>query len=448
LLENFNQKLIEHNDSLLLAVSGGIDSMVMLHYIQMISESLNLKLSVAHLDHLKRKESSLDKNLVKTICDSLDIDFYSEDLEPNNQENFHDYAHVQRFEFFLKIANKIGANKVVLAHNANDNAETILMRLVRGSSFEGYRGILEENNYKNIRIIRPLIHVSRKEITEYQKKYNVSYNEDKSNTTDHYTRNRYRHHILPLLDKENPKYLDKINQFSEYQTMAYDLIERLTNQFLDNNLIEQQDDLMLPVNIFNMLDEIIKIESLKKIINLKTNNNLELSYQNLKDIKALFENKKPHVELQISNMLYIYKSYNLIHFLNSKPDSQDFKYVIDEPKSVILPDGSLVIITKYPNKYYGNTYKLCYNNLDLIFPLTIRNRVNGDKIITDSGTKKLKDIFINKKIPMETRNTIPIVLNNKNEIVWIPKIHEIKTDGENILYLIYQEGKNHAWKRH
>ena len=216
MLKNFNNNLFNSSDYLLLAVSGGIDSMVMLHYLNEVKNTLNVKIAVAHFDHQKRKESFLDCQLVKDICEKLSIECFTSKLEDDSSQNFHDYARKMRYDFFYKTAKKIGANKIVLAHNANDNAETILMRLTRGSSFEGYRGILERANYLDIEIVRPLLEVSRNEIVEYQENNNISYNEDSSNLEDHYTRNRYRHHVLPFLEQENPRYLEKFKHFSKY----------------------------------------------------------------------------------------------------------------------------------------------------------------------------------------------------------------------------------------
>jgi len=436
--------LIERNDHLLLAVSGGIDSMVLLQYLSSQAKEMNLTLSVAHLDHQKRKESFLDCQLVTDVCQKLSIACYSEKLDMNDTENFHDYAHVKRYDFFASTAKKIGANKIVLAHNADDHAETIVMRLVRGSSFEGYRGILPVSNYQDLLVIRPMLRVSRTEIIEYQSQNHVPYNEDGSNQEDRYTRNRYRHHVMPFFEQENPRYLDKFNQFSDYIDKAYQLIEKLANAFLADNLIKYKDSYAMDIFAFNQIDEIIKIETLKRIVNRLTENQLELSYTNIKDILKLFNNEKPHVELSLSETLFIYKSYNMVYFQKEKTQSNQFHHVIYGLQEIHLPDGALFVITTNPNKYYGNIYKLCYNNLDLIFPLVVRNRIDGDKINTTSGTKKLKDIFINKKIPMETRNNLPVVLDRQQEIIWVPDIYKAKSNGDQVLYLIYQEGKEDA----
>lgn len=444
MLKKFNQDLIEENDNLLLAISGGIDSMVLFHYLNVMKDTLKIKIAVAHFDHQKRKESFLDCQLVVDTCKKLSIHCYTEKLVIDSKENFHDFAREKRYEFFVKIANKIGANKIVLAHNLNDLAETVLMRLNRGSSFEGYRGILPKTDYKNITIIRPMLGISRKEIIAYQKEHMVQYNEDGSNSEDHYTRNRFRHHILPLLEKENPRYLEKYLQFSNYQTAAYALIEKLAKEFLENKITMKNNQVFIDVDTFNQLDRIIKIEVVKNVVNIVTNNTIELNYTNIQDIIQLFLNEKPSVEYPLKHKLYIYKSYKSICFTNKKNIIKDYAFEISDFGETKLPNGDLVILTKKPDNYYGKIYKLCYNNLDLIFPLTIRNRRNGDKIKTTSGTKKIKDIFINKKIPLNQRKELPFILDKHQEILWIPDIFKQKTSGEQIIYMIYQGGVKNA----
>lgn len=444
MLKNFNMNLIKETDSLVVAVSGGIDSMVLLDYLNKIKNSLNLTLTVCHVDHKKRVDSADDLNLVVRTCDLLGIGYYTKELKNEDYDNFHDYAHTERYDFFVEIAKKVNANKIVLAHNKNDHAETILMRLTRGSSFEGYRGILQKSSYKNIQIIRPLITVSRSEIKEYQEMNNIIFNEDSSNKENNYTRNRFRHNLLPLLENENPKYLDKITQFSNYQEKAYALIEKLSTEYLETNLIKKGINYYLDISSLKSLDEIVLIEVIKKVVNFKTNNSLELTYQNIDDVIGLINNEKPQIQIDLDKNLTVYKSYDNLIFGAIETEKNKFEFIVDAPQKIKLPDNGLVIITKKPNNYLGIIYKLCYNNLDLIFPLTIRNRQNGDKIITKIGTKKVKDILINKKVPMETRNKIPMVLDKNNEIIWIPNVYKKKTTGSEIIYIIYQEGNKNA----
>ncbi|MCK5732092.1 MAG: tRNA lysidine(34) synthetase TilS, partial [Tenericutes bacterium] len=245
MLKNINTNLVNDSDQLLLAISGGIDSMVLLHNMNELKSKMNIQIAVAYMDHQKRDNSNLDYELVMSTCKELNIDCFTEKLINNDKKNFHDYAHKERYNFFVRIAKKINANKIILAHNLNDNAETVLMRITRGSSFEGYRGILPVSKYSDVLIIRPLLDVSREEIVAYQQKYAITFNEDSSNSKNTYTRNRFRHNLLPLLEKENPKFLEKLKQFSDYQSMSYELIDNLSNTYLRKYLIEKDNEFHL-----------------------------------------------------------------------------------------------------------------------------------------------------------------------------------------------------------
>ena len=313
MLKNFNENLINKNDKLILAVSGGIDSMVLFDYLVKLKSDYNLDLTIVHIDHQKRIDSSNDAKFVKNQTKLYNLPFYLLELESKSQENFHHYAHKKRYEFFLKVAKKVNANKIVLAHNLNDLAETILMRLNRGSSFEGYCGILEKVNYKNKTIIRPMLNISKNDIISYQKKYQIKYREDSSNQKDEYTRNRFRHNILPKLKQENPKYLEKFQQFSNYQKMAYELINDLSDNVF-NSLKLDKNEITINRSIFLKHKKIIQFEVIKKVINYLTNNLIELSYINLNDIIDLINNNKPNVYLKLDQSLHIYKSYDKIYF--------------------------------------------------------------------------------------------------------------------------------------
>ncbi|MDD3130118.1 MAG: tRNA lysidine(34) synthetase TilS [Candidatus Izemoplasmatales bacterium] len=437
MIENFKINLIDKNDSLLLGISGGIDSMVLFDIILKLKDKMNLKIYVAHIDHQKRSSSKDDREFVIERSEEYNIPCFVEMLETNYEENFHDYAHKKRHEFFYKIAKDNDINKVVLAHNANDNAETILMRLTRGSSFEGYRGILEKSYYKDLMIIRPLINTSRKSIEVYQQANLVPYQSDPSNESDDYTRNRYRHHLLPILENENPKYLDKLSQFSNYQSLGYDLIDDISQKYIAKNL--NKDDYSIDIDNLKEQYKIIQIEVIKRVINIITNNSLELSYQNFIDILELLNNNKSYVEFSLENKLYIFKSYKKLYFKTEPQVRYDFKINLTDFKEYSLPNGYLVNITKKPNKNYGFLYKLCYNNLDLVFPLTVRNRRDGDRVNYNFGSKKVKDILIDKKIPHFDRDLLPIFIDKNDEILFIPGIYNKTTEGENELYIQVQK---------
>lgn len=434
MLKNYNDKLIEYKDHLVVAVSGGIDSMVILDYLIQQKERLSLTLSVAHIDHHKRLNSSKDADFVRQYAIQHHLDFYLYQLENDYEENFHDYAHKKRYDFFVDVANQCKANKVVLAHHLDDLAETVIMRLIRGSSFEGYMGIPETSIYKNTLMIRPILYVSRESIQTYQKHYNIPYRNDESNEEDDYTRNRFRHHLMPLLKEENPKYLDKLKQFSLYQANAYRLIEKETDNYLSNILFDKEV-INLNIHLFKDQLEIIQIESLKRMINHLTRNQLELSYQNISDIIDIILSNKAHIEYHIGDHLHIYKSYDNIRIQNHNNETDDFECIINDLGHFTIDGRIDVFVAKKANKSYDYIYKLCYNNLDLTFPLILRNRRPGDRLDIKIGTKKLKDFFIDKKVPMAQRNQLPLIANQKNEILFIPALFSKKQPGNDSIYI-------------
>lgn len=184
----FNKSIIQNNDCLVVAVSGGMDSMVLLHILNKMKSDKNLSLHVCHVNHQVRLASELEEMFVQKTCNRYGISFLSYQFNKSSTSNFHEDARNQRYQFFYDCAKQVGATKIVLAHQADDQAETILMRLIRGSSFVGYKGISEQIAYKDLTIIRPILKTSRDNIVAYQKEHNVEFMEDESNDENHYTR--------------------------------------------------------------------------------------------------------------------------------------------------------------------------------------------------------------------------------------------------------------------
>jgi tRNA(Ile)-lysidine synthetase-like protein len=433
-MKNFNHNLINKNDILLLAISGGIDSMVLLHYLYHLKEDLSISLMVAHVDHDVRLNSHKDAQLVESTCDKLNIPFYLKKLKDEDYDNFHDYAHKKRYDFFAQIAKEIGANKIVLAHHLDDLAETIVMRLIRGSSYEGYRGILESSVYDQIDIIRPMLYVSKEDIINYQNEHHILYNQDESNLKDKYTRNRYRHQIMPLLEQENPKYKDKLVQFADYQKKSYQMIDYYASQYIETLDLSKSS---IHINIQGFLNQfdLVRMDILKKIINQLTHNKLELTYGNLLDMIDVFKSQKAHLNYAIGDHLFLYKSYDVVSIQTKEKKQIQFNIQLNDFGDFHIKDRYDVNISKKPNKNYDYIYKLCYNNLDLLFPLTMRNRRDGDTLDIKIGTKKLKDFFIDHKVPKDQRDQLPLLINKDNEILFIPGLFQKKENGNQSIYI-------------
>ena len=186
----------------LLACSTGVDSMVLL---DLLRKSLDAsQIVIAHVNHQRRSESAIEETYILSYAKQNHINCYTTKLPHYSGNNFQNWARKKRYAFFLEIAEAEKIDIVLLAHHADDNLETILLRLLRSSSLEGYGGIKEYSNYQGLTIYRPLLNISKDEIIEYAKSNSIKYFEDSSNFEDDYARNRIRHYVLPILKKENP----------------------------------------------------------------------------------------------------------------------------------------------------------------------------------------------------------------------------------------------------
>ncbi|MDD3842317.1 MAG: tRNA lysidine(34) synthetase TilS [Candidatus Izemoplasmatales bacterium] len=438
-----NLNLIKKNDVIVIAVSGGIDSMVLLDAICRLKNDLNLTIIVAHVNHRMRLESEAEYTFVENKCQSYNVAFYGMTLDYQGEENFHNFSRNKRYQFFYEIAVKVNATKIALAHHADDQAETILMRLVRGSGFIGYAGISERINYHDLEIIRPLLHTTKAEIDKYQIEHQLEFRQDASNFQDKYTRNRFRHHLMPLIEQENPLYHDKFAQFSTYISEAYQLISRLSILFIDTSVSFIQDKASVVVAEIAALDRAVARDVIKRTIDRLTNNSLELTYTNFEDVLNVITGNKPNARITLNQKLRVIRKYDCLSFEPIILDTLSFSQIISTFGTYPLPNGDTVTVTEKRSDIDGISIELWYNNLRFIFPMTFRSRQDGDRIKLTGGTKKVSELLIDLKIPLDDRNRLAIGINPQGEIFWIPgiKISPVTKIGDQVIYLTYAKGK-------
>ena len=418
-----NRLGISYGDSVVAAVSGGPDSMALLHLLSRVKKALDIEVICAHVHHNVRKESDAEKVFVEGFCKKNNIVFEYMKIEDYGDDNFHNEARSKRYNYFSKIVKKYNAKFLFTAHHGDDLIETILMRIVRGSTLRGYSGfskILDMGNYK---IVRPLIHVTKQDIIDYDKKNNISYVLDKSNTKDVYTRNRFRKYIVPEIKKED------INVHSKFYKFSKTLLEY--NEYIDSQVKKIIRD-VYPQGVLN-IDKFLKLE---KVIQMKiiyymlehiyqddlmliTDHHAELIYN-------LIKSKKPNLTIYLPNNIRAIKSYRTF-VLTQKSDSVN-EYEIDIMNYVNLPNGKNIEVVKRCNLTDNNVCRL--SKKDIVLPLRVRSRHEGDKMNVKGmlGSKKIKDIFINEKIPSAQRDIYPIVVDSTNKVVWLPGLKKSKFD--------------------
>ena len=256
--------LIENGDKLVLAVSGGPDSIAMLNILKELREEqskLNFEIVVAHINHMIRKEAKEDEEYVRDYCEKNKIQFYSKSIDVqkianNNKIGTEEAGRIVRYEFFDEILEKTNSNKVAIAHNKNDKAETIIMNLLRGSGVSGLKGIEPRRG----KYIRPLIECERYEIEKYCEEQKLNPRIDKTNFENEYTRNKIRNIVIPYVKKEfNPNIIETLSRMSELVTEEEEYIEKHIKIEYKKILIEEnKKQIILDLKKFNNEENVIK----------------------------------------------------------------------------------------------------------------------------------------------------------------------------------------------
>ncbi len=415
-----NDLKLKNGDIIVLGNSYGPDSMSLLDMLLNIKKDIDISIIVAHVNHNVRKESFKEKDDLEEYCRKKDVIFESMIIEQYGDDNFENEARIIRYNFFDDLIKKYNANYLFTAHHGDDLIETILMRLVRGSTLKGYSGFSKCVEMGNYKIVRPLIFVTKDEIIEYNKKRKIPYAVDQTNLEDKNTRNRYRHHVLPFLKEEDKKVNEKFLKFSEI-LQEYD---RYINKELDQTINKVFKDNVLYIDKYLKLDPLIQKKIIYKILEDTYKDDLMVINDNhVKLFKMLIKSKKANAFIYLPNNNKVVKTYNKIYITDTVKESIDYK--IEVLDYVELPNNHF--IEKVDEIDSNNNYVCRISNDDITYPLYIRTRKYGDRMhLKKSGSKRLKDIFIDAKIPKDERDTWPVLVDSSDKIIWIPGIKKSK----------------------
>lgn len=415
---------IKYGDSVVAAVSGGPDSMALLHLLYQVRKATDIEIVCAHVNHNTGRRGQLEEQqYVEKFCRNHNIIFETMTIDDYGDDNFENEARTKRYNYFEQIVKEYHAKYLFTAHHGDDLIETILMRIVRGSTLRGYSGfskIVDRGNYK---IVRPFIEITKDEIIEYNKKNKIQYFIDSTNLEDIHTRNRFRKYIVPAFKKED---LNVHKKFYKFSTILLEY-----NNYIDKQ-VEKIIPTVYPQNVLN-IEEFMKLEYviamkviyyiLEKIyqedLMLITDHHADLIYN-------LIYSKKPNTYIYLPNNLKAVKSYNELVFVTEPLNNTE--YEIEIIQYLNLPNGKNIEVVKSSNQTDNNICRLSSD--DVKFPLRVRTRRNGDKIQIKGmlGSKKVNDIFIDEKITVPERNMWPVVVDSNDVVVWLPGLKKSKFD--------------------
>ena len=427
---------ISQDDYVIVACSGGPDSMLLLYVLN----SLNYKCVCAHVNHNLREESQEEYEYVEKYCKDNNIIFEGIELHDLPKVNTELKAREKRYEFFKKLVDKYKAKYVFTAHHGDDLIETILLRIVRGSTLNGYAGFNKITHKDGYDIIRPLVYMTKDEIESYLNEKNIKYYIDATNMSDEHLRNRYRKYVLPILKEEYKDVHLKFLKFHDEAQGYYDYVNELVYKYMDNIFVDNS----LDINKFNELDEFIKLKLLKEIIRIYYPDNLYLIDDNhINEILKLIISDKPNIELVLPDNIIVKKTYNKLLFNVKKEEISDYKIELNDKLETSC--GIIKYINEDNVDKSNNIIRL--NSKDIKLPLYIRNRKDGDKIQVKNmnGSKKVNDIFIDAKINKDIRNIYPLVVDSNDAIVFIPGLKksnlDIPINGDYDIIVKYEKGE-------
>lgn len=409
---DFLKENLDKNASIVVACSGGPDSMCLLDLVTKLKDELNLNIIVAHVNHKLRSESEEEAKMVENYAKENNITFELLEITNYINGNFtEEDARKRRYNFFNEIIKKYQASALLTAHHGDDLIETILMRLTRGSNLSGYIGIKEISQTDNYKTLRPLLTITKDEIVNYLKENNVPYRLDKTNEELKHTRNRYRHIVLPFLKKENPKVHEKYLKFSK-ELIEYD---NFVNTYISNNKFIVDNSIV--INKVSSEIDFIKRKCLELLIkDIQKKDYFDVSDEQMNNLMKLYNQSNKTIDLN-NNYMGV-NSYGKI-YIKKKENKVLNEIVLD--KDIKLEDYIF-----YYNSQDGDNSNSCIylNTSEITLPLKIRGVLPGDKmkIKNLNGSKKISDIFIDSKVPKDKRSTYPIVVDSKNTVLWVPNL--------------------------
>lgn len=444
----FEYDMLKENDSVLVGVSGGADSVALIHILNEIALFFSLKLGVAHLNHsLRGNESDDDARFVASVSGKLHLPCFIEkkDVIKYKTENglsLEEAGRRVRYAFFEDIAESKGYNRIALGHTCDDNAELVLMYLIRGSGPLGISGIppVRPGLKDGLSIIRPLIKTARKEIIDYISAKNLSYVTDKSNLDEKYLRNKVRHHLIPELKAGyNLKIVETLNRLASIVRSEEEWMENELKFILNKNtLFTENNRIVLSVSGMKALHPAIKRRATRSAIAGVKGDLRRISYSHIELVSAQLEGNSDEWSLDLPDRirvsrtggnLVISKEENALRSIVSKHGIRDqdyYEYVINEPGRVNAEkEGFKVVFSEIKNVTLDNICKsepgVAFFDMDKIsFPLVLRNRLPGDRFtpLGMTGSKKVSKYLINKKVPGESRLKLPVALSNC-KIIWL-----------------------------
>ena len=421
--------LIQKGDKIVLGLSGGPDSVCLLHILNRLKEVLDIEVYAAHLNHqIRGIEAQKDALYISKLCDELGVTYFIKSINvpeycKENKLSLEEGARKLRYEMFYEIKEKLNADKIAIAHNMNDQAETVLMRMMRGTGLQGLKGI---DYIRDGVIIRPILEIERAEIEAYCEEYKLNPRIDSTNLESIYTRNKIRLELIPFMrDNFNSNIIESIVRMSNSLKSDNEFIEEeALRKFREVSSITS-DSVSINLDKYISLHKSLKSRIIRHGIKYVLGDTNFIDQKHIEEVIEFEKEDKIDKKLVLPRGLFVYRQKNKLLFTTKEIIIEDiqFNYKIPTNGYVKINEANIIIETEtMPIKRYnalkGDKSLKWFDCNKIKGGIVVRSRMSGDKIRLSMGSKKIKQLFIDLKIPKEERCKVPI-LEDDNGILCV-----------------------------
>ncbi|WP_240633492.1 tRNA lysidine(34) synthetase TilS [Paenibacillus montanisoli] len=449
-------------ETVVVAVSGGPDSMALLHMLHSLREEERLKLVAAHVDHgFRGEESAREAESVRQYsaqlgipCETVQFNLpaYIEETGMNAQAA----AREKRYAFLHQVARTYGAARIALAHHADDQAETVLMRIVRGTGPAGLAGIPIRRIEKNVELIRPLLRTYKADILRYCEQWAIPFSQDSSNGQKYYFRNAVRLDVLPYLSSFNPQLSQSLVRLADLAAAEDDWLEQETMAVFERQIAPHGEGCQLTRKALLGLHVALQRRLIKLILRYIGLETETTSFERVETIRLAAADGAPSTwSFDVGGGVRFLREYDNLVFIRANEgrtisERGGYAYVVRrDTASLALPEAEAVLtlaeLAKDEAPRPASRHEALFDADALAFPLTVRNRKPGDRmqVLGLNGTKKVQDMFVDDRIAPSRRESVPIVVDANGYVLWIPGIRrsshaQVKESTSRVIRMVAQ----------
>ncbi len=412
--------LLEGGERVLVAVSGGPDSVCLLDVLFRLRERLNLELAVAHYNHMLRETAGRDQEFVRGLAERYSLPLHLGRGRPRDRGHGpEDAAREKRYAFLEDVAKRHGYHRVALGHTLTDNVETFFMRVIRGASLEGLKGIPPKRGI----FIRPLLGLKREEVLFYLEERGLSWVQDETNLDTSYTRNWVRHELLPLLRKKNPRIEETVGEILEDLYRNWLVVDALVEDALSGLEVSYNGRLYIKTDSLDGVPDELRKQVLFKLLyrHFYPGRSGALSSCHVEGVLEMLGDSKGSKRVSLPEGIEAVREYDRLVIGPASREGEEGEVLVTGEGVYCFGEYIFSVkVGRFDSIVSAGRWCALFDQGKVRFPLIIRSRRPGDRLLIPGvGRKKLQDFFVDAKVPRFSRDKIPLLVSPSQGVLWI-----------------------------